>query len=65
MSKAGKYKVCVGEQFLGHFSGNSPMAAVDKAMEKTKPFYGDRFVPGAAFSVSRGSKEPVTVTLGE
>lgn len=65
MSKAGKYKVCVGEQFLGHFSGNSPMAAVDKAIEKSEPFYGDRFVYGAEFTVSRGSKEPVTITLGE
>ena len=64
MSKAGKYKVVVDGQFLGHFSGNTPEVAMNKAIVRNKPFHSDKFVGGATFTMSRGSSEPVSITLG-
>ena len=64
MSKAGKYKVMVGEQFLGHFSGNTPEVAMNKAISRNKPFHSDKMVAGSTFTMSRGSSEPVSITLG-
>lgn len=64
MSKAGKYKVVVDGQFLGHFSGSNPEAACIKAMERSKPFYGSMFGPGATFTMTRGLNEPFHITLG-
>lgn len=64
MSKAGKYKVMVGEQFLGHFSGNTPEVAMNKAINRNKPFHNGKMVAGATFTMSRGSSESVSITLG-
>lgn len=64
MSKAGKYKVMVGKQFLGHFSGNTPEVAMNKAIASNKQFHGDKMVTGATFTMSRGSSEPVSINLG-
>lgn len=60
MTKAKKYKVMAGEQFIGHYHANSPLDAVKKGITANYRYRKDLLDnPSTVFSAQKGSMNPV------